>query len=157
MLETLRGQGDLLLECCAAFVVHEVQGGAVVLEVDASDVLFRLSVAADGLRPDERIFTALGGADDGITPYVEHGDTVALAPFLGGLLVRRHYGRFRIQQAEAHRYVVGVGKPGGYGIHERILFALGLDESILYLAKDDEMGRTLQDLELKHHQRASKK
>ena len=29
------------------------------------------------------------------------------------------------------------------GIYLRVLFALGLDESILYLAKDDEMGRTL--------------
>ena len=31
------------------------------------------------------------------------------------------------------------------GIYLRILFALGLDESILFIAKDDEMGRTLQD------------
>lgn len=43
------------------------------------------------------------------------------------------------------------------GIYLRVLFALGLDESILNLAKDDEMGRTLQDLDLKHRQRASKK
>ncbi|MBE6323710.1 MAG: helix-turn-helix domain-containing protein [Bacteroidales bacterium] len=43
------------------------------------------------------------------------------------------------------------------GIYLRVLFALGLDESILALAKDDEMGRTLQDLDLKHRQRASKK
>ena len=43
------------------------------------------------------------------------------------------------------------------GIYLRVLFALGLDESILYLAKDDEMGRMLQDLDLKHRQRASKK
>ena len=43
------------------------------------------------------------------------------------------------------------------GIYLRILFALGMDESILCLAKDDEMGRTLQDLDLKHRQRASKK
>lgn len=43
------------------------------------------------------------------------------------------------------------------GIYLRILFALGLDESILCLAKDDEMGRTLQDLDLKHRQRASRK
>lgn len=42
------------------------------------------------------------------------------------------------------------------GIYLRILFALGLDESILYLAKDDEVGRTLQDLDLKHRQRASR-
>lgn len=43
------------------------------------------------------------------------------------------------------------------GIYLRILFALGLDESILFIAKDDEMGRTLQDLDLKNRQRASKK
>ena len=41
------------------------------------------------------------------------------------------------------------------GIYVRILFALGLDESILYIAKDDEVGRTLQDLNLKPRQRAS--
>ena len=43
------------------------------------------------------------------------------------------------------------------GIYLRILFALGLDESILYIAKDDEMGRTLQDLDLKRRVRASRK
>ena len=43
------------------------------------------------------------------------------------------------------------------GIYLRVLFALGLDESILFLAKDDEVGRTLQDLDLKHRIRASKK
>ena len=43
------------------------------------------------------------------------------------------------------------------GIYLRILFALGLGESILFLGKDDELGRTLQDLDLKHRQRASKK
>ena len=41
------------------------------------------------------------------------------------------------------------------GIYLRILFALGLDESILFLAKEDELGRNLQDLDLK--QRASRK
>ncbi len=42
------------------------------------------------------------------------------------------------------------------GIYVRILFALGLDESILNIAKDDEVGRTLQDLDLKPRRRASK-
>ncbi len=42
------------------------------------------------------------------------------------------------------------------GIYVRILFALGLDESIVYIAKDDEVGRTLQDLDMKPRQRASK-
>lgn len=43
------------------------------------------------------------------------------------------------------------------GIYLRVLFALGLDESILYLAKEDEIGRTLQDLDLKHRVRSSRK
>lgn len=43
------------------------------------------------------------------------------------------------------------------GIYLRILYTLGLDESILCLAKDDEVGRSLQDLDLKHRMRASRK
>lgn len=43
------------------------------------------------------------------------------------------------------------------GIYVRILFALGLDESVLFLAKDDEIGRALQDLDLKNRVRASHK
>lgn len=42
------------------------------------------------------------------------------------------------------------------GIYMRILFAMDLDESVLFLAKDDELGRTLQDLQLKERKRASK-
>ncbi len=49
------------------------------------------------------------------------------------------------------------------GIYLRVLYALQLDDDILLLAKNDEMGRALQDLALKHRdgrglrQRASKK
>ena len=39
----------------------------------------------------------------------------------------------------------------------RVLYALQLDDDILLLAKKDEMGRALQDLALKHRERASKK
>lgn len=42
------------------------------------------------------------------------------------------------------------------GIYMRVLYAMGLDDSILFLAKDDEVGRTLQDLQLKERKRASK-
>ncbi len=42
------------------------------------------------------------------------------------------------------------------GIYMRILFAMDLDESVLFLAKDDELGRTLQDLQFKERKRASK-
>lgn len=42
------------------------------------------------------------------------------------------------------------------GIYLRILFALGLDEDILCIAKDDPVGRDLQDIQLKNRSRASK-
>lgn len=43
------------------------------------------------------------------------------------------------------------------GIYARVLYALQLDDDLLLLAKEDALGRTLQDLGLKHRQRASKK
>ncbi len=43
------------------------------------------------------------------------------------------------------------------GIYLRVLYALQLDDDILFLAKDDELGRMLQDLNLPQRERASKK
>ena len=43
------------------------------------------------------------------------------------------------------------------GIYARVLYALQLDDDLLLLAKEDTLGRTLQDLGLKHRQRASQK
>ena len=43
------------------------------------------------------------------------------------------------------------------GTYLRVLYALQLDDDILCLAKEDEMGRVLQDLSLKPRERASKK
>ena len=43
------------------------------------------------------------------------------------------------------------------GISLRILYALQLDDDIMSLAKDDSLGRTLQDMGLKHRERATKK
>lgn len=43
------------------------------------------------------------------------------------------------------------------GVYLRILYALQLDDDIMSLAKDDPLGRTLQDMGLKHRKRASKK
>lgn len=42
------------------------------------------------------------------------------------------------------------------GIYLRVLYALQLEEDILLLAKDDELGRRLQDLSLINRRRASK-
>ena len=43
------------------------------------------------------------------------------------------------------------------GIYLRVLYALQLDDDILLLAKDDNLGRALQDMGLKNRQRATKK
>ena len=43
------------------------------------------------------------------------------------------------------------------GIYLRVLYALQLDDDILFLAKDDELGRALQDMNISFRKRASKK
>ena len=43
------------------------------------------------------------------------------------------------------------------GIYLRVLYALQLDNDILFLAKDDKLGRALQDMNLPQRERASKK
>ena len=43
------------------------------------------------------------------------------------------------------------------GIYLRVLYALQLDDDILSLAKDDKLGRALQDMNLSPRKRASKK
>ena len=43
------------------------------------------------------------------------------------------------------------------GIYLRVLYALQLDDDILWLAKEDKLGKALQDLNLKTRERASKK
>ena len=43
------------------------------------------------------------------------------------------------------------------GIYLRVLYALQLDDDILSLAKDDKLGRALQDMNLSQRERASKK
>ena len=43
------------------------------------------------------------------------------------------------------------------GIYLRVLYALQLDDDILFLAKDDALGRALQDMNLPRRERVSKK
>lgn len=43
------------------------------------------------------------------------------------------------------------------GIYARVLYALRLDDDLLLIAKEDALGRNLQDLNLKQRRRASKK
>ncbi len=43
------------------------------------------------------------------------------------------------------------------GIYLRVLYALQLDDDILLIAKEDKLGKSLQDLTLMNRERASKK
>ena len=43
------------------------------------------------------------------------------------------------------------------GIYLRVLYALQLDDDILLLAKDDKLGKDLQDMQLRNRKRASPK
>ena len=43
------------------------------------------------------------------------------------------------------------------GTYLRVLYVLGLHQDILLIAKDDPLGRSIQDLNLPHRERATKK
>lgn len=43
------------------------------------------------------------------------------------------------------------------GIYARVLYVLHQDDDLLLIAKEDTLGRTLQDLSLKHRQRATER
>lgn len=43
------------------------------------------------------------------------------------------------------------------GVLIRVLYALQLSEDILFIAKNDELGRVIQDIEIKNKKRASRK
>ena len=43
------------------------------------------------------------------------------------------------------------------GTYLRVLYVLGLNQDILLIAKDDPLGRSIQDIHLPHRERATKK
>ena len=64
---------------------------------------------------------------------------------------RAHIGRSTVIQIEKGSASVSMG------MYLAVLDVLGLDDDILLLARDDVMGRTYQDLELKTPRRVRKK
>ena len=66
--------------------------------------------------------------------------------------------RRNLSMAEVTLCKVEKGLPTvSIGIYLRVLYALQLDDDILLLAKDDKLGRALQDMGLKNRKRATKK
>ena len=65
------------------------------------------------------------------------------------------------ERAGISRQTVGAVEKGSpsvsIGILANVLLALGLHEDILLIAKDEILGRTLQDLNVKVHERAPKR
>jgi transcriptional regulator with XRE-family HTH domain len=92
-----------------------------------------------------------------------------LKRLLGGVGTRLREARLRraysaetiAQRAGINRKTlsrVEQGDPGvGLGVYARVMQALGLDQDLEKLARDDELGRKLQDLGLKMPHRAPRK
>ena len=84
------------------------------------------------------------------------GEQIRLARLRRDLSVAQVAERATCSQLSVMRVEKGLPTVA-IGIYLRILYALQLDEDILLLAQKDEIGRNLQDLDLKQRQRASKK
>jgi transcriptional regulator with XRE-family HTH domain len=84
------------------------------------------------------------------------GEQIKLARLRRNLSIAQIAERAMVSVVTVNR--VEKGQPTvSIGIYVRILYALQLDDDILCLAKDDELGRALQDLNLKHRKKATKK
>ena len=84
------------------------------------------------------------------------GEQIKLARLRRNLSIAQIAERATCSPLTVNRIEKG-SPPVSMGIYARVLYALQLDDDLLLLAKEDTLGRTLQDLGLKHRQRASKK
>ena len=84
------------------------------------------------------------------------GEQIKLARLRRNLSVTQVAERATCSPLTVSRIEKGVSTVA-IGIYLRVLYALQLDDDILLMAQKDEMGRALQDLSLKHRERASKK
>lgn len=84
------------------------------------------------------------------------GEQIKLARLRRNLSIAQIADRAMVSDLTVSR--VERGQPTvAIGIYLRVLYALQLDDDILCLAKDDIMGKTLQDLGLITRKRATKK
>lgn len=91
------------------------------------------------------------GAEDAMV-----GEQIRLARLRRNLSVAQIAERATCSPLTVSRIEKGVPTVA-IGIYLRVLYALQLDDDILLLAKEDAMGKVLQDLSLKKRERASKK
>ena len=84
------------------------------------------------------------------------GEQIRLARLRRNLSIAQIAERATCSPLTASRIERGVPTVS-IGIYLRVLYALQLDDDILLLAKEDAMGKVLQDLGLKKRERASKK
>lgn len=84
------------------------------------------------------------------------GEQIRLARLRRDLSISQVAARATVSDLSVSRVEKGLPTVS-MGIYLRVLYALQLEEDILLLARDDAMGKALQDLRLKPRQRASKK
>lgn len=84
------------------------------------------------------------------------GEQIRLARLRRDLSISQVAERATVSDLSVSRVEKGLPSVS-MGIYLRVLYALQLEEDILLLARDDAMGKALQDLRLKPRQRASKK
>ena len=84
------------------------------------------------------------------------GEQIKLARLRRNLSIAQIAERATCSPVTINRIEKGI-PTGAIGIYLSLLYALQLEDDILCLAQKDEMGRALQDLALKHRERASKK
>ena len=84
------------------------------------------------------------------------GEQIKLARLRRNLSVAQVAERATCSPLTVSRIEKGVSTVA-IGIYLRVLYALQLDEDILWLAREDKLGKSLQDLALKRRERASKK
>lgn len=84
------------------------------------------------------------------------GEQIRLARLRRNLSIAQIAERATVSELSVTRVEKGLPTVS-IGIYLRILYALQLDDDILWLAKEDVMGKALQDLSLKQRRKASKK
>jgi transcriptional regulator with XRE-family HTH domain len=84
------------------------------------------------------------------------GEQIKLARLRRNLSIAQIAERAMVSELTVSRVEKGLPTVS-VGIFLRVLYALQLDDDILCLAKDDAMGKALQDLGLKTRKRAAKK